>query len=69
MPNGQPYIIGGQVIIERVGRNDGGEYQCWDNSLGLHIFRSKIVNVQCKCRYLFQLTGSQILVFQVVIKK
>jgi len=46
MPNGQPYIIGGQVIIERVGRNDGGEYQCWDNSSGLHIFRSKIVNVQ-----------------------
>jgi len=46
MPNGQSYILGGQVIIERLGRYDGGEYQCWDNSSGVQIFRSKIVNVQ-----------------------
>ena len=50
MPNGQPYILGGQVIIERVGREDGGEYQCWDNSstTTTHNYRGKVVNVQCK---------------------
>ena len=42
MPNGQPYIAGGQVIIERVGREDGGEYQCWDTT---HNYRGKVVNV------------------------
>ena len=55
MPNGQPYILGGQVIIERVGREDGGEYQCWDNNTTTtttttttHNYRGKVVNVQCK---------------------
>jgi len=31
MPNGSPYISGGQVIIKRVSRQDGGEYQCVNN--------------------------------------
>jgi len=30
MPNGERSVLGGQVIIERIGREDGGEYQCWD---------------------------------------
>ena len=50
MPNGQPYILGGQVILERVGRKNRGEYQCWDNSstTTTHNYRGKVVNVQCK---------------------
>ena len=47
MPNGEREVVGGQVIIERVGREDGGEYQCWDlrdNSTNI----SKHVNVLCK---------------------
>ena len=30
MPNGEVSVLGGQVIIERLGREDGGEYECWD---------------------------------------
>lgn len=44
MPNGQAMVAGGQVIIERVGREDGGEYQC---RRGQHT-RHKLVNVLCK---------------------
>ena len=47
MPNGERSVLGGQVIIERIGREDGGEYQCWDlvtNKTNTH----KYVNVLCK---------------------
>ena len=47
MPNGERQVVGGQVIIERVGREDGGEYQCWnlrDNNTNI----SKFVNVLCE---------------------
>ena len=47
MPNGERSVMGGQVIIERIGREDGGEYQCWDlvsNKTNTH----KYVNVLCK---------------------
>ena len=47
MPNGERQVVGGQVIIERVGREDGGEYQCWDlrdNTTNI----SKYVNVLCE---------------------
>ena len=48
MPNGQPYVLGGQVIIEKVGRDDGGEYQCWDKNTDNNTHQAKTVNVQCK---------------------
>merc|ERR1711892_1610783 len=32
MPNGEPSIAGGQVIIHSAGRGDGGEYQCMATS-------------------------------------
>ena len=47
MPNGQSRVLGGQVIIEKIGREDGGEYQCWDmmdNTTTQH----KQVNILCK---------------------
>ena len=47
MPNGQSRVLGGQVIIEKIGREDGGEYQCWDmmdNTTTQH----KHVNILCK---------------------
>ena len=47
MPNGERSVLGGQVIIERIGREDGGEYQCWDlvtNKTNTH----KYVNVLCE---------------------
>ena len=47
MPNGQRSVLGGQVIIEKIDREDAGEYQCWDtldNSTQQH----KYVNVLCK---------------------
>ena len=48
MPNGEIAVMGGQVIIEKIGREDGGEYECWnmlDNTTTTH----KYVNVLCKC--------------------
>ena len=48
MPNGEPYIPGGQVIIERVGRGDGGEYQCMENTTDGTTISTKMVDVQCK---------------------
>ena len=49
MPNGKPHIPGGQVIIERVGRGDGGEYQCVENTTeGTTNTAQILVNVQCK---------------------
>ena len=50
MPNGERRVVGGQVIIERIGREDGGEYQCWDlltNTTNIH----KYVEVLCKYLY------------------
>ena len=50
MPNGEMSVMGGQVIIEKIGREDGGEYQCWnmmDNTTNTH----KYVNVLCKLEY------------------
>ena len=47
MPNGEIEVMGGQVIIEKIGREDGGEYECWnmlDNTTTTH----KYVNVLCK---------------------
>ena len=47
MPNGEIAVMGGQVIIEKIGREDGGEYECWnmlDNTTTTH----KYVNVLCK---------------------
>jgi len=44
MPNGEIAVMGGQVIIEKIGREDGGEYECWnmlDNTTTTH----KYVNV------------------------
>jgi len=44
MPNGERSVMGGQVIIEKIGRDDAGEYECWDlmkNSTNTH----KYVNV------------------------
>ena len=48
MPNGSSSIPGGQVIIERVGRGDGGEYQCVENITDGSTYAGKVVNVQCK---------------------
>ena len=48
MPNGQDYIGGGQVILEKVGREDSGEYQCVDTSAEEKFFKDILVNVLCK---------------------
>ena len=50
MPNGELYIPGGQVIIESVGRGDGGEYQCVENTTDGTTISAKMVYVQCKYR-------------------
>ena len=50
MPNGEPYIPGGQVIIESVERGDGGEYRCLENKTDGATYRAKMVDVQCKYR-------------------
>ena len=47
MPNGSPYILGGQVIIERVTRFQAGEYECVDNTTDGST-ATKVVNVLCK---------------------
>ena len=47
MPNGERLVLGGQVIIEKIGREDGGEYQCWDVTDNTTI-TTKHVNVLCK---------------------
>ena len=47
MPNGEASVMGGQVIIEKIDREDAGEYQCWDmrdNITNTH----KYVNVLCE---------------------
>ena len=49
-PNGEPSIPGGQVIIERVGRGDGGEYQGLVNRTDCTTISTKMVDVQCKYR-------------------
>ena len=30
MPTGQVVVLGGQVIVEHVSKEDGGRYVCWD---------------------------------------
>ena len=49
MPNGEPSIAGGQVIIYSAGRGDGGEYQCMATAPdGATLTANILVNVLCK---------------------
>ena len=50
MPSGELYIPGGQVIIESVWREDGGEYQCVENTTDGTTYQAKMVDVQCEYR-------------------
>jgi len=44
MPIGATMVNGGQVIVERVGREDAGTYECWDTK-GEALSRTKEVRV------------------------